>query len=255
MIEIPRVSPSRENAQRGGIFFRLLFLVFLIALIVLVWFARHPLLRLSGSFWVVDEPAEHSDAIVMLGDDNYNGDRAARVAELFKSGLAPHVIASGRYLRPYASIAELEQRDLTERGVPAESIVRLASHATNTREEATEISRLLASRGWKRVILVTSDYHTRRARYICERLFPPGTILRVAAARDSEYDPETWWETRGGIKIFLHELIGMPLAVWELRHNSVQTSEPGLLDSFRRSVTILLAQPAPRVYTRSSLYS
>jgi len=35
----------------------------------------------------------------------------------------------------------------------------------------------------------------------------------------------------------------MPLAMWELRHNSVQTSEPGLFDTFRRSVSILLAQP------------
>jgi hypothetical protein len=208
-----------------------------------VYFARHPLLRLAGSFWVVDESPENSDVIVMLGDDNYNGDRAARAAELFKSGLAPHVVASGRYLRPYATIAELEQHDLTEHGVPAGAIVKLTQHAANTREEAVAISQLLAARGWRRVILVTSDYHTRRSRYICERIFPAGTILRVVAARDSDYDPEQWWQTRGGIKIFAHELVGMPLAMWELRHNSVQTSEPGLFDTFRRSVSILLAQP------------
>jgi hypothetical protein len=192
---------------------------------------------------VVDESPESSDAIVMLGDDNYNADRAARAAELFKSGLAPHVIASGRFLRPYASIAELEQRDLVERGVPAGAVVRLTHHAGNTREEAIAISQLLASRGWRRVILVTSDYHTRRSRYICERIFPAGTILRVVAARDSDYDAEKWWQTRVGIKIFVHELAGMPLAMWELRHNSVQTSGPGLFDSFRRSVSILLAEP------------
>jgi hypothetical protein len=242
---IPDSRSPRRDSQRGGIFFRLLFLLFLIALLAGVYFARHPLLRLAGSFWVVDESPDNSDAIVVLGDDNYNGDRAARAAELFKSGLAPHVVASGRYLRPYASVAELEQHDLTDRGVPAGAIVKLAQHAANTREEAVAISQLLAARGWRRVILVTSDYHTRRSRYICERIFPAGTILRVVAARDSEYDPEQWWQTRGGIKIFVHELAGMPLAMWELRHNSVQTSEPGLFDTFRRSVSILLAQPGP----------
>jgi uncharacterized SAM-binding protein YcdF (DUF218 family) len=234
---------ARGNSQRGGIIFTLLSLLFLIALVSVIYIARHPLLRLAGSFWVVDESPENSDAIVMLSDDNYNADRATRAAELFKAGLAPHVIASGRYLRPYASIAELEQRDLTERGVPQSAIVRLPHHAADTREEAAAIGQLLASHGWKHVILVTSDYHTRRSRYICERIFPAGTVLRVAAARDSEYDPEHWWETRQGVKIFVHELMGMPVAMWELRHNSVQTSEPGLFDSFKRSVTILLAQP------------
>jgi uncharacterized SAM-binding protein YcdF (DUF218 family) len=232
------------DSQRGGIVFRLLFLVFSVALLFAVYVARHPLLRLAGSFWVVDETPENSDAIVMLGDDNYNADRAARAAELFKAGLAPHVIASGRYLRSYASFAELEQRDLTERGVPVAAIVRLAHHADDTREEAAAISQALASRGWRRVIVVTSDYHTRRSRYICQRLFPSGTILRVVAARDSDYNAEQWWHTRGGIKIFVHELVGMPLAMWELRHNSVQTSEPGLFDIFRRSARILLAHPA-----------
>jgi uncharacterized SAM-binding protein YcdF (DUF218 family) len=245
MTSLPKARLPRGSSQRGGIVFRLLFLVFLIALMLAAYAARHPLLRLAGSFWVVDESPANSDAIVMLSDDNYNADRAARAAELFKSGLAPRIIASGRYLRPYASIAELEQHDLTDRGVPASAIVRLAHRAGNTREEAVAISQLLSARGWKRVILVTSDYHTRRSRYICERLFPAGTILRVVAARDSDYDPEQWWKTREGIKIFAHELVGMPVAMWELRHNSVQTSEPGLFDSFKRSVSILLAQPGP----------
>jgi hypothetical protein len=221
-----------------------LFLLFFAALLLVLYAARHPLLRLAGSFWVVDETPGQSDAIVMLGDDNYAADRATRAAEAFKAGLAPRVVASGRFLRPYASIADLEQRDLTERGVPAAAIVKLAQHAGNTREEALAISELLASRSWRRVILVTSDYHTRRSRYICERVFPAGTILRVVAARDSDYDPEQWWRTRGGIKIFAHELIGMPLAMWELRHNSVQTSEPGLFDLFRRSTGILFTHPA-----------
>jgi uncharacterized SAM-binding protein YcdF (DUF218 family) len=245
MTALPKLRIPSGNSQRGGIFFTLLLLLFLVALVLVIYVARNPLLRLAGSFWVVDESPENSDAIVMLSDDNYNADRAARAAELFKSGLAPHVIASGRYLRPYASIAELEQHDLTDRGVPAGAIVRLAHHAEDTREEAVAISQLLSSRRWRRVILVTSNYHTRRARYICERLFPAGTILRVAAARDSEYDAEQWWKTRHGVKLFVHELMGMPVAMWELRHNSVQTSEPGLFDSFRRSVSILLAQPGP----------
>ena len=229
MAASPRAKAARAS-QRGGIFFRLLFLIFFLFLVCLVYLARHPLLRMAGSFWVVDEGPVASDAIVILGDDNYDGDRATRAAELLKAGWAPRIVASGRGLRPSASIAELEEHDLTDRGVPASAIVRFAHRAENTRDEAAAISQLISSRGWKRIILVTSNYHTRRARYICERSFPAGTELRVVAARDSDFDPENWWRTRLGIKIFTHELAGMIVAMWEMRNSSVQTSDSAALE-------------------------
>jgi vancomycin permeability regulator SanA len=223
MASHPRVRPAAW--QRGGIFFRLLFLIFFLCLLFLVYLARHPLLRMAGSFWIVDEAPLASDAIVVLGDDNYNGDRATRAAELLKAGWAPRIVASGRGLRSYASIAELEEHDLTDRGVPVSAIVRFAHRGENTREEAIAVGQLVSSHGWKRIILVTSNFHTRRARYIYERSLAPGTVLRVVAARDSDFDPDNWWNTRTGIKIFAHELVGMVVALWEMRHNSVETSE------------------------------
>src|SRR5271154_390398 len=196
------MNSRNRSSQAGGIFFRLLFYLFLIALLFVVYLVRNPLLRLAGGFWVVDEAPQTSDAIVMLGDDNYDADRAARAAQIFKAGWAPRVIVSGRYLRPYASIAELEEHDLLDRGVPQAAIVRFAHHAEDTREETTAIGQLIAAHGWKRILLVTSNYHTRRSRYLAERTFPPGTVLRVVAAQDSDYDPSDWWHTRNGVKIF-----------------------------------------------------
>jgi uncharacterized SAM-binding protein YcdF (DUF218 family) len=222
-------SPARDrNPERGGIFSKLIFLLFLIGLFSILYLFRDPLLRAAGSFWVVDERPQASDAIVILGDDDYNADRAARAAELFKAGMAPEVVASGRFLRPYASVAELERHDLADRGVSAGSIILLAHHAQNTREEALAIGQFLFSHGWKRIILVTSNYHTRRARYICERAFPAGTSLRVVAAHDPAYDPDHWWESRQGVKIFFNELGGMIVAFWEMNRYSVQTSDSAL---------------------------
>jgi uncharacterized SAM-binding protein YcdF (DUF218 family) len=242
-------SRRAQRPERGGIFFRLLFLLFFAAFLLVIYLARYPLLRLAGSFWIIDEEPQNSDVIVILGDDNSRADRAARAAELFKLGFAPKVIASGRFLRPYASIAELEQHDLTDRGVPAAAVVRFAHSATDTREEAMAVAQLLSSHGWKRVILVTSNYHTRRSRYICERTFPAGTILHVVAARDSDYSPDEWWKTAAGTKIFFHETLGMPVAMWELRHNPVQTSGPDVFDSLRRRVGVLI----PFYYLNTSL--
>jgi uncharacterized SAM-binding protein YcdF (DUF218 family) len=215
------------NRERGGIFFRLIFLLFLACFICAIYLVRHPLMRLAGNFWVVDDGPAASDAIVILGDDNYEGDRANRAAEVLRQGWAPRIIASGRYLRPYASIAELEQRDLLERGVPASAIVLLQHRAENTREEGEAIGQFISARGWKRILVVTSNYHTRRARYILARVLPAGTVLRVLSAPDVEYDPDGWWRTRQGTKLFFRESAGMAVAMWELRHQDARTTTPG----------------------------
>ncbi len=216
---------GRRNPQRGGIFFRFVFLVCFLCLLFACYVVRRPLLRLIGGFWIVDDSPSHADAIVMLGDDNFTSDRAARAAQLYKAGWAPQVVASGRYLRPYASIAELEEHDLEDRGVPRAAIVRFANRAENTREETAAIAQLISRREWKRILLVTSSYHTRRSRYLAERQFPPGTTLRVLSAPDADYDPQSWWRTRAGLKIFSHECVAMIVALWDMRHKEAQTTD------------------------------
>jgi uncharacterized SAM-binding protein YcdF (DUF218 family) len=215
---------KRRDSQRGGIFSKLLFLIFVVVLVAILYLARQPILRFAGDFWIVDETPQVSDVIVILSDDNYGADRAARAAQLFKSGMAPRVLASGRLLRPYAGIAELMERDLKALGVPANAIVPVTHRATNTREEAIADAQAIAAHGWKKVLLVTSNYHTRRANYIFERALPAGTELRVVSAPDSEYDPNNWWQTRNGLKRFLYESAGYVVAMWEMRHSEVQTS-------------------------------
>src|ERR1700728_2877158 len=134
------------------------------------------------------------------------------------------VLASGRLLRPYAGIAELMEHDLKAQGVPANAIVPLAHRGRNTREEAIADAQEIALHGWKKVLLVTSNYHTRRADYIFARTLPRGTELRVISAPDSEYDPNNWWENRTGLRRFLYETAGYIVCLWELRHSEVQTS-------------------------------
>lgn len=203
--------------EHGGIFFRLLFLLFIFGFFVLVYVARDPLMRFAGEFWVVDEPAAPSDALIVLGDDNYAADRAFHAAELYREGVAPVVVASGRMLRQNVSVADIMEHDLESFGVPAASIVKLSHRAQNTREEAVEDARLIQTRGWKRVLVVTSNYHARRARFIFERVLPANVSLRVSGARDSEFDPSRWWQTRQGQKLFISELASYAVARWELR--------------------------------------
>jgi uncharacterized SAM-binding protein YcdF (DUF218 family) len=216
-----------RRGEHGGIFFRLLVLLVFFAFLAFLYFLRRPLMRFAGEFWEVNDPVVHADVIIVLGDDNYAGDRAFHAAELYRTGLAPLIVASGRMLRAKVGIAAIMQSDLESFGVPASSIIPFSHRAENTREEAQALSVLIAQRGWKRILVVTSNYHARRARFIFERVLPTGVGVQVSGAHDSEFDPSNWWETRVGEKLFLNELLGYIVARWELRNSAVAT--PGAI--------------------------
>jgi uncharacterized SAM-binding protein YcdF (DUF218 family) len=222
---IRRFRHRARNSQQGGILSSLISLLFLIIFLFVLYAARRPLLRLAGESWVVEDPLQQSDALLLLSDDNFFADRATRASELYRQKLAPIVVASGRRLRPSAGVAELMEHDLIERGIPKDRIIRFPQDADNTREEALALRTLVTEKNWRSVIVVTSNYHTRRARYIFQRVFPESITVRVASARDGGFDPEHWWENRKSLKAFIQELVSMVVATWELRRDSVHTTQ------------------------------
>jgi uncharacterized SAM-binding protein YcdF (DUF218 family) len=219
---------KRKAGQKGGIVLNLIVLLSFVILCALLYLVRRPILRFVGESWIVEDADAPADALIVLSDDNFYADRATRAAELFRKGKAPIVVASGRRLRPMAGIAELMEHDLIERGVPKDKIIRLAHDADNTREEAEALTKLAAQRKWHSVIVVTSNYHTRRARYIFHRVFPQGIEVRMASAHDGDFDPQHWWENCKSIKQLTREFVGMMVAIWELRGTSGarQASQP-----------------------------
>ena len=223
----PRPKIRRPGPQRGGILSSLISLLFLVVFVAALYVARRPLLRLAGESWVVEDSLQPSDALLVLSDDNFFADRATRASELYRQKLAPVIVASGRRIRPTAGIAELMEHDLIERGVPKEQILRFPQDADNTREEAYALAEFATAHGWHSVIVVTSNYHTRRARYIFERVFPPTISVRVASARDGDFDVEHWWENRKSLKLFTRELSGMLVAMWELRGTPASRAPSG----------------------------
>jgi len=204
-----------NTSQNGGVLSSLIATLAVLFILFVLYLARHPIFRLFGEAWVVEDTLERSDAIIVLSDDNFYADRATRAAQVYRQGLGPVVIASGRRLRPYAGIAELMEHDLIERGVPKDKIMRVAHDADNTREESLALAKVVAQKKWRSVIVVTSNYHTRRARYIFSHVLPAGTKVRVTGAPDGDFDPERWWEKRISVKELLREMAAMMVAIWE----------------------------------------
>jgi uncharacterized SAM-binding protein YcdF (DUF218 family) len=213
-----------NHRELGRIFLNLIILLFFLIICALLYLVRRPILRFTAEEWIVEDPLDKADALIVLGDDNFYADRATRAAQLFREGKAPIVVASGRRLRPNAGIAELMEHDLFERGVPKDKIVRFVHDADSTLEEAQALTRLAKERKWHSIVVVTSNFHTRRARYIFRHVFPQGIDVRIASARDGDFDPEHWWEKRKSMKELTREFAGMAMTLWELRGKS-ETAE------------------------------
>ncbi len=105
-------------------------------------------------FLQVEGPRTKADVIVVLGGEPRI--RVQRAAELFREGAAPQILVTG-----YGDCAE-NVRQLVNAGVPRDAI-RRECESKNTLENARFSVVELRKAGAKKVILVTSWYHSRRA--------------------------------------------------------------------------------------------
>jgi uncharacterized SAM-binding protein YcdF (DUF218 family) len=172
------------------------------ALLLLVILFRAPIFGALGSYLVRDDPPHHADLVLVLAGDA-SGNRIRKGAELVREGIAPKVIVSGPLIYGIHE-CDLAIAMAQKAGYPESYFVHFEHKAHSTAEEARDAARLLESMGTKRVELVTSDYHTRRAGKIF-RSTMPGVIFDVVSAPDEHFSPRNWWHDREGEKTFVIE--------------------------------------------------
>jgi uncharacterized SAM-binding protein YcdF (DUF218 family) len=177
-----------------------------IALSVVVVLVLAALASRAARFLVVDEP-EKSDAIVVLaGETNV---RPARALELLHQGLAQHVFldAEAQYLVYDQGLVDIAQKYVNGIGEANRvSVCPIASFSTNA--ESDYVNRCLQSMGAHRVLIVTSEFHTRRALMIFRHRLPQYQFS-VAAARNSGQFGEAWWTNREWAKTTFDEWLKM----------------------------------------------
>jgi uncharacterized SAM-binding protein YcdF (DUF218 family) len=158
--------------------------------------------RHAASFLLVSAP-EHADVIVVLsgGDDDLRYWTAVR---LMQEGYAPRILldlfSKGR---TYGLLdIDLAQQFL-QRTTPGKSALCLAKK-NSTYDEARYLRDCLKGSGVKSVLVVTSDYHTRRALSILRARLPE-YHFSIYAADDSFYFGTRWWTNREWAKTTLAE--------------------------------------------------
>ena len=164
----------------------------------------------GGRYLQHEDPLQKSDAAFVLGGARV--ERWLEAFDLYKEGYAPIIMLSPERPEPserllqargvrFPAIFELQRDALIQLGVPTGAIIANPGYVDNTAQEAALLRQTALSRGWKRVIVVTSKYHTRRAGFAFRRTFADsGIVVLVRASRHDMADPASWWRTRADFR-------------------------------------------------------
>ena len=192
-----RVVNEPRRRRASGLLIALGALAAVLGVLVLLY---PRLLEAAARLLVVSEPPVPADAIVVLGGD-WKG-RIQKGIQLYKDGFAPTlVVTGGMLIAPDRTQADYLAEVARRAGVPETAIVR-EGRANSTWEDATFTLELARQRGWRRVLLVTSDWHSRRAVMVFRRVYGEAGIEVISVPSvEWRFDTYRWWQYPDGGEI------------------------------------------------------
>jgi uncharacterized SAM-binding protein YcdF (DUF218 family) len=154
----------------------------------------------SARFLLIDEP-RHADAILVLaGETNV---RLTRAVQLAAEGYAPRVIMDVPDWTRFYGRSELDLAREWARTQPV-PITICPTHGLSTKDEAREAGVCLDAAQARSTLIITSDFHTRRALSILRHELPSHQFS-VAAAYDPTEFGVKWWQHRQWTKTNFYE--------------------------------------------------
>ena len=158
-----------------------------------------------GSVLVTEDPLYAADVIVVL----MGGvpDRIVHAVELYRKGYGARIImVRSRDFSNYEIIDALEldlpgMMDISRNialqfGVPDASIVIIDDLADSTWDEALAIKEYMEQQGERSLILVTSKYHSARAKKTFSKVLGDGCRVISRPSPYDPFDPNDWWKDR-----------------------------------------------------------
>lgn len=169
----------------------------IVLLVVLAAFAFN-----AGRILVVDDP-QPSDLILVLAGETDR--RPAHALELLHQGLGRRVMIDVPVDDKIFDTSVLEVAQKYIHNLPEAASVRICPIvALSTRDETQDVEKCLAPDDGSRILIVTTDFHTRRALSIFRHELP-GKTFSVAAAHEPIEFGTRWWTHRQWAKTFVNE--------------------------------------------------
>ncbi|MGC2325847.1 MAG: YdcF family protein [Candidatus Sulfotelmatobacter sp.] len=156
----------------------------------------------AGTFLVVDAPRP-SDVIVVLAGETDR--RPTRALELLQQGYGKRVMIDVPAEARIYTFTQLELAQKYVQSLPEAAAVSVCpTEGLSTKAETRDVEKCLAGVSSGTVLIVTSEFHTRRALSIFRQELP-GRTFSVAASFDSTQFGTRWWTHRQWAKTFVDE--------------------------------------------------
>ena len=146
------------------------------------------------------KPAATADGIVVLTGGS---SRVSDAMELLADGYGKRLLISG--VRPTNAASDIS-RSLSDNQSLLTCCVDLDRSAVNTRSNAEETRRWAHERGFKSLIVVTSNYHMPRAIVELSHAMPDIELIPFAVVGDKWRD-EPWWTSGATVRLLLSEYV------------------------------------------------
>jgi uncharacterized SAM-binding protein YcdF (DUF218 family) len=213
---------GKKKFGRKSLFFVNLMLV----MIPVTYFGYQPLLRYSASAIIIDSEPEKADAILLLAGGEPGRVRGA--ADLYREKWAPVVVVTQEPVSSdtvelrAAGIDIVTGLDNTLRilrglDVPPEKIIRIDASVQSTMEELARMRELSERNNWKSIIVLTSNYHTRRTRLLARYTFGSAIKFVVVGSNHGGINRDAWWKNHDDVRTFMIEfekLVAYTLYIW-----------------------------------------
>jgi len=145
-------------------------------------------------------PARNADGIVVLTGGS---SRVSDAMELLAGGYGKRLLISG--VHPTNAASDIS-RSLPDNQSLLGCCVDLDRSAVNTRSNAAETRRWARERGFKSLIVVTSNYHMPRAIVELSHAMPDITLIPFVVVGDKWRD-EPWWTSGATLRLLLSEYV------------------------------------------------
>ena len=191
---------------------RLFWLLALCSLFAALFLFRVPLLTGAAQAWIVDEPLQKADAIVVLGGGMET--RPFEAAKLYHAGLAPKILLLNTRLSPTEELGitkthtQIANEILLKNGVPKTSIVTIGEGVASTHDESIAVREWVLNNRPKRLIIPTDLFHTRRVHWLFGRVVKTNEVtISIKAINPREYAASNWWRHEEGLISFQNEVL------------------------------------------------
>lgn len=160
----------------------------------------------AGGFFVKVDELEPAEIIVVLAGDG-SGERIMKAVDLVRRDFASKILVSGPRGHYGYEESELAIEFAVKHGAPTEIFDPFPMDVQSTQEEAGAVDAELRRRGINKAIIVTSNFHTRRARQIFRQQGGDETEYLITSAPNPYFAPDNWWQSRAGKKVFFLEAL------------------------------------------------